>query len=114
MTVLIETSQTREIERREEPSTGRRRLLQFLPFNFAKPGSQRLPCGRNINPSLAADLLCTSSLVRVNEVTIVLVADVSPEVIQNRFHGHNPIGKSPGVPSEGGLGSPPNAGIHSR
>jgi hypothetical protein len=60
----------------------RRRIFQFLPFNFAEIRSRRLPCCRNINPSPTADPLCAGSLVRVNKVSIVLVADVGPDVVR--------------------------------
>jgi hypothetical protein len=64
----------------------RRRLLQFLPFNLAEPNIQRLPCGHQIRPHLNADELHAGSLVRVHKASIILVADVGPEIIQNRFH----------------------------
>jgi hypothetical protein len=65
---------------------GRRRLLQFLPFYFAEPSIQRLPRAHQTGPRLDADELRASSLVRVYQVTIVLVADVSPEIVQQCFH----------------------------
>ena len=30
---------------------------------------------------------CAGSLIRVNKVTVVLVADVGPKIIQDSFHG---------------------------
>ena len=65
---------------------GRWRLFKFLPFNFAEPKIQRLPCGHQIRPRLDADELHAGSLVRVHKASIILVADVGPETIQYRFH----------------------------
>src|ERR1700730_16882970 len=43
----------------------RRRLPQFLPFDFAKPGGQCFLGARKIRPTLEAAPLCAGSLVRV-------------------------------------------------
>ena len=50
----------------EDSLPGGRRVLQFLPFNFAEPSSHRLPCGHQINPPLDADELLAGSLVCVH------------------------------------------------
>jgi hypothetical protein len=69
----------------------RRRLLQFLPFNFAEASIQRLPCGHQIKPCLDADELNAGFLVRVHKASIVLVADVGLQIIQDRFHKRQSI-----------------------
>jgi hypothetical protein len=65
---------------------GWRRLLQFLPFDFAEPGIQRLACAHQTRPRPDADELHAGSFIRVYQVTVVFVADVSPNIIQDRFH----------------------------
>ena len=42
---------------------------------------------RHIEPSFEADLLHAGSLIRVNKITVVLVADVGSKIIQDSFHG---------------------------
>jgi hypothetical protein len=69
----------------------RRRLLQFLPFNFAEASIQRLPCGHQTRPCLDADELNAGFLVRVHKASIVLKADVGPQIIQDRFHKRQSI-----------------------
>lgn len=65
---------------------GRPRPIQFLPFNLAKPSGHRLLRARYIRPRLDTDLLGAGSLVRVHKVSVVLLADVSPRVVQQCFH----------------------------
>jgi hypothetical protein len=68
------------------PLAGGRRLLQFLPFYFAQPSIQRLPRAHQTRPRPDADELHAGSLIRVYKVTVVFVADVSPDIIQDRSH----------------------------
>ena len=66
---------------------GRRPSIDsFHEFYFAEPGIQRLPRAHQIRPRLDADELHAGSLVRVYQVTVVFVADVGPEIIQQGFH----------------------------
>ena len=64
----------------------RGRLLQFFPLNFAELHSHCFLRTGRIGPSFEADPLRAASLICVNKVTVVLVAEVSPEIIQQRFH----------------------------
>ena len=68
------------------PLTGGRRLLQFFPFYFVQPSIQRLPRAHQTRPRPDADELHAGSLIRVYQVTVVFVADVSPDIIQDRSH----------------------------
>jgi hypothetical protein len=68
------------------PLSDGRWLLQFLPFYFAEPSIQRLPRAHQTRPRLDADELHAGSLVRVYQATVVFVADVRPDIIQDRFH----------------------------
>ena len=54
-----------------------------------------LICACRIKPCLKADLLNAGFLVRVHQASIVLVADVSPEIIQQGLHEHYPLKSTP-------------------
>ena len=51
-----------------------------------KSGIQRLPCGHQTRPCLDTDELNTAFLVRAHKASIILIADVGPQIIQGDFH----------------------------
>jgi hypothetical protein len=59
-------------------------------LDFAQLGGQRPVCARNIRPHPEAYFLFAGSLVRVNQVAIILVVDVGPNVVQQHLHGYYP------------------------